>query len=242
MLPKDTYKPTKPNQPTMNTEPVESFFDSIRPEEIKFQYEYWNRLKPINDTERFQRFLFAYTSVHTTWEANIRGYNLIKDWWTWMNRWDVLEQKLIESRIGLHNNRLRFIKDFTMKFWSDPSYYEKSSTESWSEFRNRIEKNIKGLGLAKSSFAIEMIYPTEAEVTCLDTHLFQAYGLDQIKHKNKYGEIEKHWVENSQRKDLPSYVARCIYWDRKQEKQDSRYWSHVLEEGDFFDELTINLN
>jgi len=33
----------------MNTEPVESFFDSIKPEEVTYQYEYWNKLKPIND-------------------------------------------------------------------------------------------------------------------------------------------------------------------------------------------------
>ena len=224
----------------MNTEPVESFFDSIKPEEIKFQYDYWKKLKPINDSERFQRFLFAFTSIHTSWEANIRGYNLIKDWWTWMNRWDHLKEKLIESRIGLHNNRLRFISIFTTKFWSNPSVFDRGMNENWNGFRNRIEREITGLGLAKSSFAIEMIYPDEAEVVCLDTHLFQAYGLDQIKHRKKYDLLENHWVENSRKKDLPPYIARCIYWDRKQEKSDSRYWSHVLEEGDFDAELNLN--
>ncbi len=224
----------------MNTEPVESFFESIQPEEIKFQYDYWKKLKPINDSERFQRFLFAFTSVHTSWEANIRGYNLIKDWWTWMNQWDNLKEKLIESRIGLHNNRLRFISEFTLKFWSNPSNFDRGLNENWNGFRNRIVKEITGLGLAKSSFAIEMIYPDEAEVVCLDTHLFQAYGLDQVKHRKKYDLLENHWVKNSVKKDLPPYIARCIYWDRKQEKSDSRYWSHVLEEGDLSDEINLN--
>ena len=225
----------------MNTEPVESFFDSIQPEEIKFQYDYWKKLKPINDSERFQRFLFAFMSVHTSWESNIRGYNLIKDWWTWMNQWDVLKEKLFESRIGLHNNRLRFISTFTTKFWSNPSNFDRGLNENWNGFRNRIEREITGLGLAKSSFAIEMIYPDEAEVVCLDTHLFQAYELNQTKHKKLYHNLEDHWVENSRKKDLPPYIARCIYWDRKQEKSDSRYWSHVLEEGDLTDEIA-NLN
>jgi hypothetical protein len=179
-------------------------------------------------------------SVHTTWERNVIGYNNIKEWWNWMNRWDVLEEKLIQSRVGLHNNRLRFIKDFTLKFWSNPSNFEIGMGEQWSDFRNRIEKNIKGLGLAKSSFAIEMIYPTQAEVTCLDTHLFQAYELNQTKHNRMYHNLETHWVKNSLKKDLPPYIARCIYWDRKQEKQDSRYWSHALEEGDFCDEINLN--
>lgn len=224
----------------MNTEPVDSFFESIQPEEIKFQYDYWKKLKPINDSERFQRFLFAFMSVHTSWESNIRGYNLIKDWWTWMNQWDNLKEKLIESRVGLHNNRLRFISEFTIKFWSNPSNFDRGFNENWNGFRNRIVKEITGLGLAKSSFAIEMIYPDEAEVVCLDTHLFQAYGLDQTKHRKKYDLLENHWVKNSVKKDLPPYIARCIYWDRKQEKSDSRYWSHVLEEGDLSDEINLN--
>jgi thermostable 8-oxoguanine DNA glycosylase len=226
----------------MTTKEVETFFDSIQDNELSYQYNYWNRLKPINDSERFQRYLFAFMSVHTSWERNVIGYNNIKDWWNWINRWDILEQKLIDSRIGLQNNRTRFISSFTTKFWSDPSYYEKGQSETWPMFRNRLVNEIKGLGLAKTSFALEMIYPIESKVVCLDTHLFQAYGLDQTKNKRMYGQLEDHWVSNSNRKDLPPYIARCIYWDRKQEKTDSRYWSHVLEEGDFYDEFKINLN
>ena len=230
------------NQPTMITESVESFFDSIRPEETTFQFNYWDGLKPINDTEKFQRWLFAFMSVHTSWERNIIGYNAIKNWWDWINRWEQLENKLIETRVGMQNNRLKYIKEFTIKFWSNPSYYEKGNGETWKTFRNRLVNDIKGLGMAKVSFALEMIYPTNAEIVCFDTHLFQAYGLDQRKHNKQYGVLESHWVENSEKKGLPPYIARCIYWDRKQEKEDSRYWSHVLEEGDFFDDLKIKLN
>jgi thermostable 8-oxoguanine DNA glycosylase len=226
----------------MNTEPVESFFDSIKPEESNFQYNYWKELKPINDSEKFQRWLFAFMSVHTSWERNIIGYQNIKDWWEWMNQWEVLENKLIESRVGMQNNRTKYIKEFTLKFWSNPSYYDKGQGESWAMFRNRLVKDIKGLGMAKVSFGLEMIHPVQANVVCLDTHLFQAYGLNQTKHARQYGNLEEHWVENSLKKDLPPYIARCIYWDRKQEKEDSRYWSHVLEEGDFIDEVNATLN
>ena len=226
----------------MNTEPVESFFDSIKKEESKFQFSYWNSLKPINDTEKFQRWMFAFMSVHTSWERNIIGYNSIKNWWDWINQWDILQDRLVLSRVGIQYNMLKYINQFTLKFWSNPSYYDKGINETWTHFRNRLVNDIKGLGMAKVSFALEMIHPTNAEVVCLDTHLFQAYGLNQTKHSKQYGTLETHWVENSRKKDLPPYIARCIYWDRKQEKGDSRYWSHVLEEGDFFDELNIKLN
>jgi len=221
----------------INATEAEAFFASLTKNEIDFQTAYWSALKPINDTEIFQRFLFAFTSVHTSWESNIKAYSLIKNWWEWMNNWQVLEDRLRQSGAGLYNNRVRYIKQFSVKYWSNPSFYKKADGESWTEYRNRIEDTILGLGMAKSSFSIEMLYPSEAEITCLDTHLFQLYGLDQTKHRNKYQEIEHHWVRMCFEYNVSCYVARCIYWDRKQGYTNSRYWSYVLEEGDFTDEI-----
>jgi thermostable 8-oxoguanine DNA glycosylase len=231
-----TTTTTKP-QAKIQTSEAEAFFASLTDREIKFQTAYWSALKPLNDTERFQRALFAYTSVHTSWKSNIAAYSLIKNWWAWINQWEILDAKLRQSGAGLYNNRVRFIKDFTTKYWSDPCSYHKAEQESWTQYRNRIEKTILGLGMAKSSFFIEMLYPVEAEITCLDTHLFQLYGLDQSKNAKLYQDIEAHWVRMCFEYKVPCYVARCIYWDRKQGYTDSRYWSYVLEEGDFADSI-----
>lgn len=228
---------TTPIQPIFHD--VEAFFASILPDEREIQTKYWSALKPINDSERFQRFLFAFMSVHTSWRANILAYNLIKNWWEWLNQWDVLDSRIQQSGAGLNNNRVRFIKDFSTKYWSNPCFYNKAEGETWIQYRNRIEKTIVGLGMAKSSFSVEMLYPVEAEVTCLDTHIFQFYGLKQRRDFKLYHELEKHWIRMCFEFNIPAYVARCIYWDRKQGYKDSRYWSHVLEEGDFADELGI---
>lgn len=235
-----TNQPTKstksiPSQPSFKE--AEDFFASIDQADIDFQSKYWEKLQPINDTERFQRFLFAFTSVHTSWKSNIAAYSLIKNWWEWMNNWQVLEDRLRQSGAGLYNNRVRFIKDFAIKYWSNPSFYSKAIGESWVSYRNRIEDTIIGLGMAKSSFSIEMLYPTACQVVCFDTHIFQLYGLDQTKDAKKYEEIERHWVRMCFEYNVPPYVARCIYWDKKQGHKDSRYWSYVLEEGDFADEI-----
>jgi thermostable 8-oxoguanine DNA glycosylase len=158
-----TAQPTEPATiiiPRINATEADAFFASLTQKEINFQTSYWSALKPINDTEVFQRFLFAFTSVHTTWESNIRAYSLIKNWWEWMNNWQEIENRLKESRSGLYNNRVRYIKDFSTKFWSNPTFYKKADSESWVEYRNRLEESILGLGMAKSSFSIEMMYPT----------------------------------------------------------------------------------
>tara|TARA_Y100000004_G_scaffold188743_1_gene243338 strand:+ start:486 stop:1238 length:753 start_codon:yes stop_codon:yes gene_type:complete len=208
---------------------VDSLFTSFNSNEIKTYKDYWQSVAPKNDTEVFQRWLFAFMSVHTTWERNVIGYEAIKDWTQWFNDDAKLEKLLVDSRVGLHRNRTRFISQFSKRFWQDPEWYKYQGGD-WQQFRDRLVKSILGLGIAKVSFSLEMLYPNEAEVTCMDTHLFQAYGLDQSKDARRYKEIENYWLDMCRMWNVPSYIARCILWDRKQEQTDSRYWSYVLED------------
>jgi hypothetical protein len=206
-----------------------AYFQSITKAEIEREAKYWASITPINDSEKFQRYLFAFMSVHTSWESNIKGYQAIKDWTAWFNSPDKLKTLLEGSKVGLHNQRTRFVETFSKSFWTGLKKFNKLSSESWTQYRNRLEKDILGLGIAKTSFALEMIHPLECQVTCMDTHLFQLYGLDQSRDKAQYEAIEAHWIQMCKLWNVPSYIARCIWWDRNQNQADSRYWSYVLE-------------
>ena len=208
---------------------VDTLFTSFDSNEVQKYKGYWQSIAPRNDTEVFQRWLFAFMSVHTTWENNVKGYEGIKDWTQWFNDDKKLMDIIVDTRVGLHNNRVRFISEFTRKFWQDPEWF-KYQEGSWQDFRDRLVKSILGLGIAKVSFALEMIYPNKAEVCCMDTHLFQAYGLDQTKDARRYKEIENYWLDMCRMWNVPSAIARAILWDRKQNQTDSRYWSYVLED------------
>jgi hypothetical protein len=83
--------------------------------------------------------------------------------------------------------------------------------------------------MAKVSFALEMIYTFEAQVSCMDTHLFQAYGYKQELHSNKYDEIEKHWIEFSQMYNVSPAISRAIFWNRKKNESNCWYWAKVLQ-------------
>jgi hypothetical protein len=89
--------------------------------------------------------------------------------------------------------------------------------------------------LAKVSFALEMIHPNEARVLCLDVHMLRLYDMEHLKYNKsntgikQYKKAEQHWSINCGKNKIPSYVARCAYWDHLQGKDDSRYWSFVLE-------------
>jgi thermostable 8-oxoguanine DNA glycosylase len=237
-----SYSETKPNEQLSfldeknrihikkhNKEDVEKFFASITEDEIIDHSVVWERLKPTNDVDVFQRWLFAFCSVHTSYESNMRGYLAIKDFTEWFNKDDVLFDKLKGSGVGLYNNRTKFISEFAQKYWQNPNLFKFKKNQKWAEFRDSLVKDILGLGLAKVSFALEMIYTFDCGVFCCDTHLFQAYGYDQQLHLNKYRELENHWIEFSSMYNVPSAIARAIYWNRKKGENDCSYWADVLD-------------
>jgi hypothetical protein len=212
--------------PVFNT--VERYFHSVSTDEINRHKEYWMKIIPDSSEEVFKRYLFAFLSVHTTYERNMEAYKLTKDWYNWFNKEDVLLDRLKQSGAGLFNNRTKYISAFAVDYWSDSKKYQKQQNESWIECRDRIEKLITGLGIAKSSFALEMIYPLSAQLTCLDVHLFRFYGLDQTKDRRLYKTIEQHWINWSKMFNMPPYIARAIYWNRNQNKLDCSYWADCL--------------
>ena len=225
----------------IQTEKVEKFFDSIKDKDIAAYNDYWGELKPQSQSAIFRRYLFAFMSVHTSWKNNCKGYNANKQFTKWqyeeepqMRLWnydsDDLFRRIKETRVGMQNNRTNYIGRFSDAFWGNPSdYLTRNTGEGWTEWRDRLAKSILGLGKAKTSFAIEMMFPLEAQVVCMDTHLFQVYGLNQSKNAKLYNDIEADWLQRSADREIAPYMARCIYWDKNQNRKNSRYWSKVLE-------------
>jgi thermostable 8-oxoguanine DNA glycosylase len=225
----ESFNPIKVKREALY-EKIEDFFTTLDYSLVDEYKTYWNdAVSPKNDSEVFQRWLFAFMSVHTSWKRNIIGYEAIKNWWEWLNNWEELLRRIDDSKVGMQNNRLKYISEFSHKFWKNPSVYRKDNNETWVSYRDRLKERTLGLGPAKTSFAIEMCYPIDAKICCLDTHMFQAYGLDQSKDLKKYGEIELHWITMCNLWQIPPYIARCLYWDRKQGYSNSRYWSYALE-------------
>jgi len=225
----------------MDSIKVKSFFSEISDESIASYTDYWAELKPQTVNGCFKRYLFAFMSVHTSWKNNCKGYNAIKEFQRWtieqgeqMELWgynsDRLFKKIHKTRVGMQNNRTDYIGLFNDRFWDSPNdYVARQKNEGWTDWRNRLAKDILGLGMAKTSFAIEMLYPTEAQVVCLDTHLLQVYGIGTKQALKYYEDAENDWLARCKEKKVAPYIARCLYWDKKQNRKNSRYWSKVLE-------------
>jgi thermostable 8-oxoguanine DNA glycosylase len=219
----------------MDKTKADIFFENFPTDRVVAYKEYWESVKPQNIDEIFRRYLFAYCSVHTTWQGNVKGYNAIKNFSEWVDSQDILREKLHKSGVGLHNNRTKYIWDFSRKFWANPKDFYLTTKKGHIKKRDSIVSKINGIGLAKVSFALEMIHPNEARVLCGDVHMLRLYDMEHLKYNksrsgtNSYKKAERHWVVNCGKLRVPSYIARSIYWDNIQKKDDSRYWSYVLE-------------
>ena len=58
----------------MDTTKADQFFATFPMEKVETYKQYWESVKPLTQDDIFRRWLFAFCSVHTTWEGNIRGY------------------------------------------------------------------------------------------------------------------------------------------------------------------------
>lgn len=220
----------------MNPE-VREAFDTLEKQDLTKYHDYWKGVAPTDDQGIFQRYLFAFCSVHTTWKGNVRGYTAIKDFhpvhWTLPG----LRDALLRSGCGMHNNRSTWIWAFGMEYWKEPTRYQKAPGEALGALRDRLLGSIKGLGIAKLTFALEMAYPVDPALTvaCLDVHMLRLYNAVDLNGNGsgtglrQYQRLEADWVGRSYGLKTSPYVTRMAYWDRVQGQQDSRYWSHVFE-------------
>ena len=76
--------------------------------------------------------------------------------------------------------------------------------------------------MAKTSFAIEMISPLDAQIICIDRHMFKAFGWENVDDACSYEQYkyyEDYWIELSQSIDAPPAISRNLFWDKIQINQ-----------------------
>ena len=213
----------------MNFADVEKSIKRIPRSTVQRYSDYWAGIKPVSLVEHKRRWWFAFLSIRSQWKANKNTYALLA-----RNRWeskDALEGLLHQGRIGLVDRRSRAIWEFTQAFDACPGDFMHTSGEDWSAFRKRLVKRLYGVGIAKVSFSFEMCWPMESRTVCIDTHIMQMYGVCPKKgiNQSEYHAAEGHWLDTCESKGYAPAIARHILWDKRQNKRNTRYWSHVLE-------------
>jgi thermostable 8-oxoguanine DNA glycosylase len=196
---------------------------------VKSYEDYFLSIMPQTTDDVFRRWLFAFCSVHTSWEANVKAYNEIKNL-DWLDDEKELERRLIRSKAGLHKMRTKGIYAFSTEFYADPDSF--AFSRLYRQRRKEFNRRLFGLGLAKISFASELV-SFNPSCVCLDTHTLRwITGSREANGKmtpTLYNTLEQRWVDACKRRDFHPVAARQTYWDKEKGQSDCRYWSHVLE-------------
>ena len=94
--------------------------------------------------------------------------------------------------------------------------YRKRDKESWCDYRWRLKKGILGLGLAKATFAACLLYPLDADLGCVDTHMCKFYlnlTSFQTLSLKKYRSIEAKIRAIAKRARINTFLAQWLIWD-----------------------------
>jgi len=87
--------------------------------------------------------------------------------------------------------------------------------ETWLEYRLRLKNTVKGLGLAKASFAASLIYPLESDLACLDTWMqkhFLRRNFKQLGLKD-YLAIEQKVRAKARKYGINTFLCQWLIWD-----------------------------
>ena len=227
---KNTLEKAKAVAKVSQLKKVYSFFDNLTLKLVKTETDYWDNLTVTSDAERFNRWVFAIMSVHTTWESNVRGYNVAMKDLSWTIDKNRLEEMVVEARVGMYERRNKGLWQLAQKFRENPDQFKKQDDETWQECRDRLIGEIFGLGIAKTTFALNLSFPMEAEVCCLDIHLLRFLGyVGESPSFSDYRKLENEWLERCEKYGVSASVSREIYWNKVQNRRNSRYWSYCLE-------------
>lgn len=205
-------------------------FSQVDSDRVSRYNVYVESIKPVTDDDVLRRWLFAFCSVHTSFKNNVASYQAVKDL-VWETDRQELFNRLVSSGAGLHNGRTNSIWLFTTKFRENPSMFYVPSTR-YRERRDRLANTIHGLGLAKTSFAFELISPT-TPVLCLDRHVLNWLTGSQTLNGNMtvaaYRRLERRFLRACYAEGYNPVSVRHCLWDIAQGKPDMRYWSYVFE-------------
>jgi endonuclease III len=175
---------------------------------------------PVAPRDVYERYLFALLSRHCALERTIRAFRLLRGDYRADAAW--LAAALRAGRIGFHNTWAPQIAAFARAYQDDPGRFLPASGEPFADARDRIAHAAPGLGPAKTAFALGLIYPFEATVCCVDTHIARLLapllGCPPAAVSRRYTEAEALLREVATAAGLPLVLAHWILWDHQRHR------------------------
>lgn len=171
--------------------------------------------KRLNEKEYFKEYLFCILTPQSNakkcWEAveEISKLNNFEE-----NK----IAEILKTRTRFYKTKaIRIIK--AEKSWS--AIKNKLNEKNSFELRNWLTNNVNGYGLKESSHFLRNIGKSENKIAILDRHILRnlkslrIINEDKIKNKKHYFEIEKEFINFSEKIKIPIDELDLLFWSNE---------------------------
>jgi thermostable 8-oxoguanine DNA glycosylase len=177
------------------------------------------------DGRTYWRIVFAILSVHSPIDATFASYRALRLWSVRTGRFPKTERTLrnLISASGQDGvvqyipTKAIYLSTFDAEWRTDRTRFTRNgdTDDAW---RWRLRANVKGLGIAKASFAVALVRPQTSTVCCIDTHIYQLFTGRTPRHgvgKREYLDIESRIRKLGKRHRLGCFATQGLLWDAK---------------------------
>ena len=167
-------------------------------------------LYTVSETEKLWRLIFAILTAREKFDRAREAYQELRGHWGILHSDNILRY-LHQAWFSLVNLKVRGISYIIAHYNSVLPY----PGEDLHTYRLRLSDTIPGLGLAKATFAVCLMFPVRAPFACIDTWICRLlYGQPGMNlSARKYFAAER-WIAREARKlNLPVFAMQWGLWD-----------------------------
>lgn len=175
----------------------------------------------------YQRILFSLLSVSTSFEAGSLAWLLLKD--KPNTDVNVVESVIrsvhapgrVTNTVAYPTTKAADIVAFTIRFNKNPGQFILEAGESPEQWRDRT--NIRGLGLAKISFAAALLDPMASDCVCLDRHMTRWFtgSVTRTPNPRIYRRYEIALAKIGRVYGISGFLTQWVVWDWLRGKEES---------------------
>lgn len=175
-------------------------------------HEVWGRLafSVLSARERFPATCAAWEDVRHLGPAGVLAKTV-----------PALKVMMRGAGLSLPGSKTRALRALSAQFLNNgAAWFLRWDCETWHSYRLRLT-GVFGLGLAKASFAVCLLYPTTADVACLDTWMLKVFDGPKAPGLPYYLQTERkvrHWGFLV---GVPTFIAQWMVWDHARGTQEN---------------------
>lgn len=168
----------------------------------------------LKDSDVYSRVAFAILSANSPFEDSVKALNVVMKHWGRVKPQDIVWYKQVPAK-AKYLNALAKIPRFELL---------RQVNESWHDYRVRLQKIVKGLGMAKASFAACLLYPLDADLACVDTWIQRVFlghtGFRQLS-VTDYLYVEAKIRTFAHCFGVSTFLAQWLIWDHARGSSNS---------------------